>query len=197
MIRAMQRLGGRVTLITVLLGLSLSAQAAAFTLSELMGALANHAYGTAAFTETKYISILDLPVESSGELLFIPPSHLEKRTLKPKVETLVLDGEVLTVASQTQKHVLQIKDYPEVAGMIESIRATLAGDRQALERLYHLNLEGSPEGWALVLRPLDAAMGWMITRIRVEGTRDEVRTVEIQQADGDRSVMRVRQSASP
>ncbi|WP_295446768.1 LolA-related protein [uncultured Thiodictyon sp.] len=193
----MQRLGGRVTLITVLLGLSLSAQAAAFTLSELMGALANHAYGTAAFTETKYISILDLPVESSGELLFIPPSHLEKRTLKPKVETLVLDGEVLTVASQTQKHVLQIKDYPEVAGMIESIRATLAGDRQALERLYHLNLEGSPEGWALVLRPLDAAMGWMITRIRVEGTRDEVRTVEIQQADGDRSVMRVRQSASP
>ncbi|MFU8765517.1 MAG: Asp-tRNA(Asn)/Glu-tRNA(Gln) amidotransferase GatCAB subunit B, partial [Haliea sp.] len=50
---------------------------------------------------------------------------LEKRTLKPRLETMVLDGDTLTLERGRRKHVLQLKDYPEVAGMIESIRATL------------------------------------------------------------------------
>jgi hypothetical protein len=37
----------------------------------------------------------------------------------------------------------------------------------------------------------------VIARIRMEGARDEVRTVEILQADGDRSVMSVRKGAGP
>ncbi|WP_295385389.1 LolA-related protein [uncultured Thiodictyon sp.] len=193
----MQRLFRRAILHSILLGCSLSAQAAQFTIGELMATLANRHDGVATFTETKYLAILDLPVESSGELLFAPPARLEKRTLKPKVETLALDGEVLTVVSQTQRHVLQLKDYPEVAGIVESLRAILTGDRQALERLYRLKLEGSPQRWALELKPLDAAVGWSIARIRVEGTGDEVRSVEIQQTDGDRSVMRVQKGVSP
>jgi outer membrane lipoprotein-sorting protein len=173
---------------------SLSAPAAQFTVDQLMGALANTKHGAATFTEKKYISILNQPVESSGELLFVPPDRLEKRTLKPKIETLVLDGDVITVEHRLRKQVLQLKDYPEVAGMIESIRATLAGDRKALERAYRLSLEGSRDRWTLVLTPLDASV---VARIRMEGARDEVRTVEILQADGDRSVMSVRKGAGP
>ena len=180
-----------------LLGFGLSAQAAQFTVGELMGALANNKHGAATFTEKKYISILDRPVESSGGLLFVPPARLEKRTLKPKVETLVLDGDVLTVERQLQRHVLQLKDYPEVAAMIESIRATLAGDRKALERVYDLSLEGSSDRWTLALTPLDTRVGSVIARIRMEGTRGEVRTVEILQADGDRSVMSVWKGTAP
>jgi outer membrane lipoprotein-sorting protein len=191
------RFAARVMLGVFMLGFSLSAQAAEFTVDQLMGALANHKHGAATFTEKKYISILDQPVESSGELLFVSPARLEKRTLKPKVETLVLDGDVITVEHRLRKQVLQLKDYPEVAGMIESIRATLAGDRKALERAYHLSLEGSRDRWTLVLTPLDARVGSAIARIRMEGTRDEVRTVEILQADGDRSVMSVQRGAGP
>jgi outer membrane lipoprotein-sorting protein len=195
MIRPVQRWGGRVMLALFLLGFGLSAQAAQFTVGELMGALANNKHGAATFTEKKYISILDRPVESSGGLLFVPPARLEKRTLKPKVETLVLDGDVLTVERQLQRHVLQLKDYPEVAAMIESIRATLAGDRKALERVYDLSLEGSSDRWTLALTPLDTRVGSVIARIRMEGTRGEVRTVEILQADGDRSVMSIQKGA--
>jgi len=184
-------------LAAVLLGFSLSAQAAQFTVSQLMGALANNQHGAASFTEKKYLSILDQPVESSGELLFIPPARLEKRTLKPKRETLVLDGDVLSIERRRQKHVLQLKDYPEVAGMIESMRATLAGDRKALERIYHLALQGNRERWTLVLIPLDAKVGGVVARIRIEGTQDEVRTVEILQADGDRSLMSIQKIAAP
>jgi hypothetical protein len=197
MTRPVQRLGGRAILAVFLLGLCLSAQAAQFTIGQLMDLLANATHGSATFTEKKYISILDLPVESSGELLFVPPARLEKRTLKPKVETLVLDGDALTVERQLQRHVLQLRDYPEVAAMIVSIRATLAGDRTALEGVYRLNLEGSRERWTLVLTPLDTRVGSVIARIRMEGRLGEVRTVEILQADGDRSVMSVQKGVGP
>ncbi|MDD4880745.1 MAG: outer-membrane lipoprotein carrier protein LolA [Gallionellaceae bacterium] len=187
----------RLPLGALLLGFTLSAQAAQFGVGQLMAALAGNRHGAASFTEKKYLAILDQPVESSGELLFIPPARLEKRTLKPKGETLVLDGDVLTIERRRQKHVLQLRDYPEVAGMIESIRATLAGDRNALERVYHLDLQGSREHWTLVLIPLDARVGKVVARIRMDGSQDEVRTVEILQADGDRSVMSIQKAASP
>jgi outer membrane lipoprotein-sorting protein len=172
-------------------------QAAPLGIAQLMANLAKNPQGAATFTEKKFIAILDQPIESSGELLFIAPARLEKRTLKPKPETMVLDGDTLTVERGRRKHVLQLKDYPEVAGMIESIRATLAGDRKALERVYHLVLDGGNERWTLVLTPLDPKVGAVIARIRMEGVKDVVRSVEILQADGDRSLMTIEKRAPP
>jgi outer membrane lipoprotein-sorting protein len=172
-------------------------QAAPLSIAQLMTSLAKNPQGAATFTEKKFISILEQPIESSGELLFIAPARLEKRTLKPKPETMVLDGDTLTLERGQRKHVLQLKDYPEVAGMIESIRATLAGDRQALERVYQLALDGDNERWTLVLTPLDPKVGAVIARIRMEGGKDTVRSVEILQADGDSSLMTIEKRAPP
>ena len=72
-----------------------------------------------------------------------------------------------------------------------------AGDRQALERVYHLALDGGNERWTLVLTPLDPKVGAVIARIRMEGVKDVVRSVEILQADGDRSLMTIEQRAPP
>ena len=182
----------KVILALIFLGFSLYLPAAQLRVDELMGALANNTHGAATFTEMKYLSILDEPVESSGELLFVPPDRLEKHTLKPRIEALVLKGEVLTVEGPLQNHGLSLKDYPEVGGMIEGIRATLAGDRRALERLYRLGLEGGSDRWTLVLTPLDTRLNRLIDRIRMEGTGGELRKVEIWQADGDHSVMSIR-----
>jgi outer membrane lipoprotein-sorting protein len=176
-------------------GLAASAFAAPLGIDQLMDSLAASPHGTATFTEKKYISFLDQPVESSGTLRFVAPARLEKNTLKPTAESLVLDGEVLTVERGQRKQVLQLQDYPEVAGMIESIRATLAGDRRALERVYRLSLQGTAARWTLELVPLDARVARMVTRIRMEGAQAEVRTVEIQQADGDYSVMSIQAAA--
>jgi hypothetical protein len=196
MIRTRPRRGGGTLLAVFLLGFDPAVWAAQFTLGELMSALAGHRYGAASFTERKYMSILDQPLESSGELRFVPPDRLEKRTQKPQLETLVLDGDTLSIERAAHKHVLQLKDYPEVAGMILGVRATLAGDRQALERVYQLDLQGSRERWTLVLRPRESPAARVIAHIRMEGARDEMRTVEILLADGDRSVMSIREGGA-
>lgn len=173
---------------------SLSAQAAPLSIGQLMSNLAQHPQGAASFTEKKFIAILDAPVESSGELLFIAPARLEKRTLKPKSESMVVDGDTLTLQRGSRKRTLQLRDYPEVSGMIESIRATLAGDRLALERVYQLALSGNTERWTLVLTPRDASVSAIVALIEMSGVKNEVKRVEIFQADGDRSVMQIQKT---
>jgi hypothetical protein len=190
------RRAGRRLMLALLL-LPAIAQAADWNLDQLLGALAQTPAGRASFVERKSIAMLDKPVESSGELLFMAPHHLEKRTLKPKPETMVLDNGTLTIARGRQKHSLQLTDYPELAAFIDSIRATLAGDRQALERNYRLSLEGGSENWTLQLLPADEKMQAVVRRIRISGVRDAVSRIEIVQADGDSSLMLVEKLPSP
>jgi hypothetical protein len=168
------------------------AQAADLGVPELMQMLGQQKSGKATFVEKKYIAMLDGPLESSGELSFTAPDHLEKRTLKPKPEALVLDGDKLVVErSNGRKMTVSLADRPEVSAFVESIRATLAGDRSALEHFYTLALNGSAEQWQLVLTPTQPRMLKVISQIRMSGTHAAVKTIEFLQADGDHSEMSI------
>ena len=160
-------------------------------LEQLMQMLAQTRSGHVRFVETKSIAMLDKPVESSGELFYTAPDHLEKRTLKPKPETMVLDQGTLQVERGRQKHSLRMQDYPELAAFIDSIRGTLAGDRQALERNFRLSLEGNRQSWNLRLVPANDRMLAVVKRIDIAGEQELVKRIAISQADGDSSLMRI------
>lgn len=165
--------------------------ASGWSLDRLMSTLAQNRSGRATFVETKYLSIAEAPVESSGELVFIAPDHLEKRTVSPKPENLVVDGDRLTIERNGRKFTLALEQYPELAAFIESIRATLAGNRYALEQVYKVAVTGHGDDWTLTLTPLDSRMLKVISTITLDGTRDRLRRVTIRQADGDHSEMRL------
>lgn len=173
----------------LLLALSVSPAFAAWDVTQLMQGLAKNKSGRASFVEKKYIALLEAPVESSGELLYTAPDRLEKRTLKPRPESLLIEGSSLTVERGKRRMVLRLQDYPELVAFTESIRGTLAGDMVALRRVYNLDLEGSEERWTLTLRPIETKMLEVVQRIRIGGSHAEVRTIEIEQTDKDRSVM--------
>ncbi|MDO8373067.1 MAG: LolA-related protein [Pseudomonadota bacterium] len=173
----------------LLLALSLSPAFAAWDVTQLMQGLAKNKSGRASFVEKKYIALLEAPVESSGELLYTAPDRLEKRTLKPRPESLLIEGGSLTVERGKRRMVLRLQDYPELVAFTESIRGTLAGDMVALRRVYNLDLEGSEERWTLTLRPIETKMLEVVQRIRIAGSQADVRTIEIEQTDKDRSVM--------
>jgi hypothetical protein len=109
----------------------------------------------------------------------------------------VVSGNELLVERGRQKHRVQLQNYPELAAFIDSIRGTLAGDLKALERNYQLSLDGTSERWTLQLLPLDEKMRAVVQRIRIAGSADEVRSVEISQADGDHSLMTIQKLATP
>ena len=192
-LRALRRL-----LVTLALALLPAiSHAANWDIDQLMRDLAQTRSGRASFVEKKSIAMLEKPVESSGELFYSAPDHLEKRTLKPKAESMTVDGGTLIIERGRQKHRLQLQDYPELAAFIDSIRGTLAGDRKALERNSRLSLDGTAEHWTLQLLPTDEKMQAVVKRIRIAGVRDAVRSIEITQADGDSSLMRVEKLAMP
>lgn len=160
-------------------------------IDQLMRSLSSTQSSHARFVETKSIAMLDQPVESSGELFYSAPDRLEKRTLKPRRETLRVDGGSLVIERGRKTHRLQLQDYPELAAFIDSIRGTLAGDRAALERNYKLSLDGSAARWTLQLLPTNKKMQAVVKQIRIAGTRAGVSSVEVTQADGDSALMRI------
>lgn len=98
---------------------------------------------------------------------------------------------MLTVERNSRKYTLALARYPELGAFIDSIRATLAGNRFALEQVYKVALAGRGDDWTLTLTPLDSRMLKVVSTITLDGTRDLLRSVAIRQADGDRSVMRL------
>jgi outer membrane lipoprotein-sorting protein len=169
----------------------------AWGIDQLMQALARNKSGHAAFVEKKYIGMLDRPVESSGELIYSAPDRLEKRTLKPKPESMVLVGNTLTLERGPRRYVLALQDYPELGAFTESIRGTLAGDEKALARVYDIALDGTEQHWTLTLRPLQPKMAAAVQSIVLQGHAAEVRSIEIEQTDHDHSVMTITPVPSP
>jgi outer membrane lipoprotein carrier protein LolA len=175
----------------------IAAHGAADDLDELMHLLAGRQHGQVNFTEQHFLAVLNRPVESSGELIYDAPDRLEKRTMEPRPESLVLAGDVLTVRRGRHDHVLDLKSYPQILPFVESIRATLAGDRGALERIFRVDFAGTLARWTLILVPRESQVAKTVSQVRIDGSRDNLQHVEIREADGDRSLMTLRDQPAP
>ena len=168
-----------------------NARAADANVAALFGRLAKERPARAQFHERKFLALLAEPVDSSGELAFTPPDRLEKRTTSPRAETVVVDGARLVLERNGRMQEFNLDDNPAIAVLIESIRATLAGDLASLSGKYSIQLDGGAAKWRLVLRPRDASLASFVERIEIGGAEAAVDSVEIFQADGDRSVMKI------
>jgi hypothetical protein len=160
-------------------------------LDRLMSLMSQRRHGEADFSEKKYLSMLKQPLESSGLLIYDAPDHLEQRTTLPRPQSVVLDHGIVTMHIGQRERVLRLADYPQLAPLIDSIRATLAGDRAGLERVFELDFSGTLERWQLRLAPRDAPLADTLKRIDMQGQRDAVHEVQVWQSDGDHSVMSI------
>jgi len=169
---------------------------AGWGVAQLMQSLAQVKSSRARFVEDKYLSIVNTPLHYTGGLAYTAPDRLEKRTETPKAESLVLEGDRLTVENaKKQRHVVQLAEYPVVRAFVESIRSTLAGDLQTLNRYYQVGLTGTPAQWRLLLVPSEPSMQAVVREIRITGTRTHVGGIEIIEKEGDRSVMTITEVA--
>jgi outer membrane lipoprotein-sorting protein len=166
-------------------------------LPALMHLLGARRHGRVEFVEQHFLALLKRPAESSGVMTYDAPNRLEKRTLEPRPETLLLDGDELTIERKGRTRVLDLAAYPSILPFVESLRATLAGDLPALERAFNVDFAGTLERWTLTLTPRDPKVAKTVARVRIDGTRAALLHVEILEADGDRSLMTLRDPAIP
>ena len=114
------------------------ARAAGDALDELLNRFRQRQHEHVTFTERYSAAALDRPLESSGELFYDAPDRLEKRTLQPRPQRLVVESGTLIIERRLKQYRVALADYPRAAPYIDSIRATLAGDRPGLERVFRV-----------------------------------------------------------
>jgi len=161
---------------------------AAFGLDELMATLAERRSGEAHFAEERFVSGLDQTLRYTGTLSFSAPDRLERQTLTPRRESFLVDGNQLTLQRGERVRHLTLDSVPELAAMVTALRGTLSGDGSALRRYFKASVDGRAARWTLTLVPLDTRLLGVVRQVRIDGMQADVRVVELQLADGDRSV---------
>ena len=165
--------------------------AAAFALPDLMALLAQKRGGEANFVEQRFVNGLDAPLRTTGTLSFAAPDRFTRATLEPRAESVAVEGNSVTMKRGGRTRIVTLDAVPEAAAMVEAIRGTLTGNGAALQRLFRTALGGNPDNWVLDLTPIEVALYNQVRIVRLTGKRSDVLSVEVQLADGDRSVMQI------
>lgn len=166
-------------------------QAPAFDLTQLMQALALVRSGNASFIEKRSVAMLDRTLESSGRLSFEAPDTFVRETLKPRQERVAVVGNQVTMSRGERSRTMVLDAVPEASILVEAMRGTLTGNRDAIERQFTATVTGNAARWVLELVPRDARLREQVISVRVSGQQSLVREVAVALADGDRSVMTI------
>jgi Outer membrane lipoprotein carrier protein LolA-like len=161
-------------------------------LTSLFTALHQVRASAARFVETKYLHVLNQAQRSSGRLNFVAPAYLMKETTEPVAARLTINGDRLTVERQGEPtKEISLHDHSEIGALVESVRATLAGDLPALNRYFTATLEGQANGWSLTLTPREPKLHELVSSIRIRGQLTAIQQIETMEADGDRTDMAI------
>jgi hypothetical protein len=169
---------------------------AAVSLDQLMAELRGVQHVQARYIERRTIAALRAPIETSGTLLYDAPDRLVK-TSEPvanrAADRLAINGNRLTIDRGDGKApvVLMLNEHPEVGVLVESIRATLAGDAVALRRNFDISLAGTIGGWQVVLQPHDPAQRAMLQWVRITGAAERISAIDTQTTDGNHAEMAI------
>jgi Outer membrane lipoprotein carrier protein LolA-like len=165
--------------------------AADWGLPQLMSGFAAVLESRARFHEEKHLAMLTEPLQLSGTLRYVRPDQIEKQITQPYAESLRINRDRLEWETQGRTRTLSLRSQPQIWALAESLRATLAGDLPALQRHYVVKLEGTRTQWNITLEPRYDSLSQFIEQIRLQGGDNQLRQVEIIEANGDRSLMRI------
>jgi len=185
----------RAASVLLLASLPAAAQEEPWDFARLMGELAQVQTSRARYTEVKRVALLQKPLQLSGTLFYERPARLEKRQTLPSREVISVDGDWLTVEREGKTRRISLQNAPLVAALVESLRATLAGDGAELEQLYKVRVEGTRQRWTLALTPREVEVAGVVKRILIAGSGSRLARLEILEPGGDGSVMTIREES--
>lgn len=156
---------------------------AAVDAGQILREIAAAASAEVRFTETRTSRLLKTPLVSSGVLRYGPAGRLQKDTLQPFRETVVIEGGQVTIERDGAQTVVPLVADSAPAVLVQALRAVLGGQVQELQAHYRVAAEGSPDDWRLDLQP--RADGSPL-RLRLTGSGGDVRDIEVRGSAGDR-----------
>ncbi|MCK5941616.1 MAG: hypothetical protein KAI24_06590, partial [Planctomycetes bacterium] len=133
---------------------------------------------SASYTEKKHLSLLAVPLTSSGRLHFLvdaPPAgerrgkaHLVREVLKPEQSRLTITEAELRMTDGDSTEVIDLRQSDRVRLFVTSLLRIFQGDREALQRHYRVSYVLDPEHrrrWRLELQPKKAPLDKILKRL--------------------------------
>ena len=164
-------------------------------LDSVLAALAQRRHGHALYSEQIESALFKRPLHASGEMFFDAPDRLEKKTLVPAAEDLLVEGDVVTIVRGTHRTSMRLSDYPRLSPLLNGIRATLAGDRSALEKAFQLAFKANGADWELTLQPLPTENRPVYKEIQIRGVDGIVHSISLDRATGERTTLTLTEPA--
>lgn len=163
----------------------------AFDLDALMALLAQRKSGEARFTEERTVTGFDSPLRASGTLSFTAPDRFARQTLEPRRERMEVVGNQVRLERGGRVRQMALDAVPELAALVEGLRGTLSGNGALLRKHFDVRVAGQARLWTLTLTPRDSALAAQVRLLQIVGTAGDLRTVELQMAGGERSLMTI------
>ncbi|WP_228482058.1 LolA-related protein [Lysobacter sp. H21R4] len=150
----------------------------------ILGKLAQPAPMATPFVEVRESRMLKNALRLSGEYRRPQDGVLVRAVRDPYVETTTIHaGQATIERAGRAPRTFSLARAPELAGLQDSFGALLSGDRAALEALYRLRSEGTPQQWSLELTPTAAELARRLQTITLYGQDAELRCIETRMVD--------------
>jgi hypothetical protein len=182
----------RAVICFALVAVMLGASARALTPAELQRLLQSEPARELAFDEVRESPWLAAPVASRGTL-HSNGQRLEKRITHPRVETwrLLPDRIEWVGAEASQRRQMRLADAPALATLASALRHVIAGEVQALERDFLLDLRGDVSGWTLLLNPRADSAARQIDHLELQGAGGQLQQIIVVERQGERTTTRI------
>ncbi|MBS0642040.1 MAG: hypothetical protein JSS43_19415 [Proteobacteria bacterium] len=165
--------------------------------AQLMAQLAAIPERHETFREEKRLAALNRPLLSEGQLIYRRPSYLEKLTILPRKEILLVQDDQLTLTGPDgSPRELSLASRPEIGVLVDAVGGTLSGDVRRLQRSYTVHPSGTLQDWQLALVPIHPRVQEMLRQIVIRGSGPAIRSVLTEQTNGDAQIMLIERSRS-
>jgi hypothetical protein len=182
-------------LLGTLAGVAVPARAARDDLEALFALFAAQGERRTDFVERRYSVLFRNPPETRGTLYFKPPALLEREAVSPRKEKVRIDAETAILRTEDEngkvtERKASLATIPQLANLVVTIRATLAGDLATLRKNYLVTMKQPLPHWRIELTPIapiDQPAGAGVSQVSMAGDRGEVERIEFTETSGDRT----------
>jgi len=134
----------------------------------------------------KKVLMLQRPLRSSGELIFLPEKGLYRRLKTPFVQELLI---TTTTVQQRDTHgrveTLALEKLPLAKALVEGFLAVFSGSWDSLASHFRVYFSSENSHWKLGLTPIHTVMTQMISCILLEGEKEHVVRLWVRKTNGD------------
>lgn len=163
-------------------------------LARIAAQLDKHAVVRAEFSQSKQISGLKRPLQTSGQLVFTRQQGVLWQIEQPyRISYILSEDRVVEIGADGSRKQRLAQDLPGLAQVGRVFRAMLGANTGALREYFDIQAQGDIANWSLRLTPRQAQMAQFIERLELSGGAF-VGAIRIQESSGDVTQIQFRNS---